>query len=81
MSNTIVFNIPPVRAFRGGASWRDVHDHVAHRKEWTRSQRLGEEIRQLSHAGHEWYSDIMFFDAFPHKEMSAVNVFRPLMVF
>eukprot|EP00965_Chrysotila_dentata_P040788 1352385-Pleurochrysis_carterae.AAC.1 len=34
----------------------------------------------LSGAGHERDRDVMRLDAFPHKKMAAVDMFRPLRV-
>eukprot|EP00965_Chrysotila_dentata_P248949 6208627-Pleurochrysis_carterae.AAC.1 len=68
------------RVTGGRASSRDIHDCVAHRKNQPRRQWLGEEIGQVICAVHEGNCDVVGFDAFTHKEMAAVNVFRALMM-
>eukprot|EP00965_Chrysotila_dentata_P168431 5561672-Pleurochrysis_carterae.AAC.1 len=83
-----VFNTPSVRATGERASMRDVHNIVAHRKKYIvahrkkypRGLRFGEEICQIICTVHERYCYIVSFDAFAHKEMTAVDVLGPLMV-
>eukprot|EP00965_Chrysotila_dentata_P223088 6193379-Pleurochrysis_carterae.AAC.4 len=66
--DTGYFQHPPVQAFRGRASWHDVHDDIAHREKRPGSQRLGEEVRQFGLAAYEGYGDVMRFNTLAHKE-------------
>eukprot|EP00965_Chrysotila_dentata_P015567 515355-Pleurochrysis_carterae.AAC.1 len=75
------FQHPPVRATRDRALARDIHDNVAHRKEHSWCEGFREEVGKVCRAVHEWYRNVMRFDALAHEEVSPVDVLRSLMMF
>ena len=57
-----------------------IHDHVAHGKEGTWRQRLGEEVGQVVDAADEGDHDLQLLDLLAHEEVASVDVLGSCMV-
>ena len=61
--------------FRVRRSWH-VHEDITHAIEVLGSQRLGEEVGQVVNGLHERHSQLHVLHAFPHIEVTTIDVFR-----
>ena len=71
----IRYNTPPWLVTR-----THIHDLVTHWEEDIRTQRLGEEIRQVVHSANERASNLVVFDQLTNKEVTTLDVFHTSVV-